>query len=275
MFSGKGSVRAAEPTSICGVVRVLSGDARSALFAPLDDSWGRSEAVARRLGSAIALGLIADGEQLPPEQELAASLNVATVTLREALADLRSKGLVETRRGRSGGSFVRVSSTALAGLSRDRLAEVGVSDLRELGDLHAATAGTAARLAAERASAAEIGRLRELAGRLADAHDEPELRRLEGRFHIELAAAAQSVRLTTLEIELQGELAELAWLGPRRSPAELAASRTAVAAAVARRRGERARKLVEELVAEDVRLLVDDHLALVRNGRRRTGGRDA
>jgi len=257
------------------VVRVLSGDARSALFAPLDDSWGRSEAVARRLGSAIALGLIEDGEQLPPEQELAASLNVATVTLREALADLRSKGLVETRRGRSGGSFVRVSSAALAGLSRDRLAEVGVSDLRELGDLHAAVAGTAARLAAERASATEIARLRELARRLADAQDEPELRRLEGRFHIELAAAAQSVRLTTLEIELQGELAELAWLRPRRSAADLAAGRLAVAEAVARRRGDRARRLVEEQVAEDTRLLVDDHISLARAGRAGTGGRDA
>lgn len=255
-------------------MRLLSGDARNAMFAPLDDSWGRGEAVARRLGGAIALGLIEDGEQLPSEQELATSLNVSTVTLREALADLRAKGLVETRRGRSGGSFVRVSQTALAGLSRDRLAEVGVSDLRELGDLHAAVAGTAARLAAERASTTEIERLHDLAGRLADARDEPGLRRLVGRFHIELAAAAQSVRLTMLEIELQGELAQLAWLRPRRAPAELAAGRLVVAEAVARRRGDRARRLVEEQVAEDTRLLVDDHIALTRAGRAAEGGRD-
>jgi DNA-binding GntR family transcriptional regulator len=79
-----------------------------ALFGPLDDAGGRREAVARRLGGAIALGLLGDGEQLPSEQELATSLNVSTVTLRDALADLRQKGLVETRRGRGGGSFVRV-----------------------------------------------------------------------------------------------------------------------------------------------------------------------
>lgn len=256
-------------------MRLLSGDARNALFAPLDESSGRSEAVVRRLGSAIALGLIGDGEQLPPEQQLATSLNVSTVTLREALAALRDKGLVETRRGRSGGSFVRVSPAALAGLSRHRLAEVGVSDLRELGDMHAAVSGTAARLAAGRASTTEIDRLRDLCGRLVDAPDESALRRIVGRFHIELAASAQSVRLTMLEIELQGELAQLAWLRPRETPHQLSARMRAVTDAVARRRGDRARRLVEEQVAEDTRLLVDDHIAMTRAGSAESGGPDA
>ena len=135
------------------------GTGRQAVFAPLDDGAGRSEAVVRRLGSAIALGLIADGEQLPAEAELATSLGVATVTLREALSDLRRRGLVETRRGRGGGSFVRVSEAALTACPGSRVRELGSADLRELGEFHAAVAGTAARLAAERASAAEIARL--------------------------------------------------------------------------------------------------------------------
>ncbi|WP_181779928.1 GntR family transcriptional regulator, partial [Pseudonocardia pini] len=78
----------------------------------------RSEAVVRRLGSAIALGIIVDGEQLPAELQLAASLNVSTVTLRDALSDLRARGLVATRRGRGGGSFVVASQEALTELSR-------------------------------------------------------------------------------------------------------------------------------------------------------------
>src|SRR5687768_10641430 len=89
-----------------GPVRLLSGDARNAVFAPVADGSARREVVARRLGGAIALGLIGDGEQLPSELELATSLNVSTVTLRDALADLRARGLVVTRRGRGGGSFV-------------------------------------------------------------------------------------------------------------------------------------------------------------------------
>ena len=55
------------------------GAGRNAVFAPLDDGAGRSAAVVRRLGSAIALGLLADGEQLPAEAELATSLGVTVI----------------------------------------------------------------------------------------------------------------------------------------------------------------------------------------------------
>src|SRR5882762_5568563 len=83
----------------------MPSSARSALFAPLDQI-GRAEAVTRRLTDAITLGLLADAEQLPSETELASQFGVATVTVREALVALRQQGLVETRRGRGGGSFV-------------------------------------------------------------------------------------------------------------------------------------------------------------------------
>ncbi|UNX56634.1 GntR family transcriptional regulator (plasmid) [Georgenia sp. TF02-10] len=246
-------------------MRLLSGDARDALLTPLGDA-GRSEEVARRLGSAIALGLIEDGEQLPSESQLAATLNVSTVTLRDALADLRQRGLVETRRGRGGGSFVRMSQAALAALSRERLGEIGVSDLRELGDLHAMAAGTAARLAAERASATELARLRDLAARMGDARDATDLHRLEGRYYIEMAAAAQSARLTRLEIEIQGDLAQVMWrLRPDRSAGSVAAERAAVVEAVARHDGDRARALTEAQVAEDTRLLIEDHITMTRS----------
>lgn len=246
-------------------MRLLSGDARSALLTPLDGG-GRSEAVARRLGSAIALGLIENGEQLPSEAQLAATLNVSTLTLRDALADLRSRGLVETRRGRGGGSFVRMSQAALADLSRERLAEVGTSDLRELGDMHAMAAGSAARLAAERASRTELARLRELVTRMADARDATELHRLEGRYYIEMAAAAQSARLTRLEIDVQFDLAQVMWrLRSDRSPAAVAAERGRVVDAVSEHRGDLARQLTEAQVAEDTRRLVEDHIAMSRS----------
>jgi len=246
-------------------VRLLSGDARSALLTPLDGG-GRSEAVARRLGSAIALGLIENGEQLPSEAQLAATLNVSTLTLRDALADLRSRGLVETRRGRGGGSFVRMSQAALADLSRERLAEVGTSDLRELGDMHAMAAGSAARLAAERASRTELARLRELVGRMADARDATELHRLEGRYYIEMAAAAQSARLTRLEIDVQFDLAQVMWrLRSERAPSAVAEERDRVVDAVAEHRGDLARQLTESQVAEDTRRLVEDHIAMSRS----------
>ena len=55
---------------------------------------GRAEQVAQRLGEAIRLGLILDGERLPSEVQLSEQLGIATVTLREALATLREQGLI-------------------------------------------------------------------------------------------------------------------------------------------------------------------------------------
>jgi DNA-binding FadR family transcriptional regulator len=245
-------------------VPATTGTRRQAIFAPLDDGSGRSEAVVRRLGSAIALGLIADGEQLPSEADLATSLGVATVTLREALSELRRRGLVETRRGRGGGSFVRVSEPALAALSRRRVRELGSADLRELGEFHAAVAGTAARLAAERASTHEIDRLSATLDRFEQAPTTAGWRRIEGRYYIEMAAAAQSVRLTRQEIELQSELAELQLFPP--TPAGWATSmfgqHRAVLDAVGRRDGALARRLTEEHIGLRTLGMIEVHLAL-------------
>jgi DNA-binding FadR family transcriptional regulator len=249
-------------------VRLLSGDARNAVFAPLDDGAGRSEAVVRRLGSAIALGIIVDGEQLPPEAQLAASLNVSTVTLREALSDLRARGLVETRRGRGGGSFVCAVEGALTELSLTRLRQLGSTDLRELGDLRAAIGGTAARLSAERATAGEITRLREILGRLAAAGEGTEQRRIESRVCIEVAATAQSVRLTLQEIELQAELGQLLWGAPRTAGelAAVVANHRWVVDAIESRDGALARRITEAQIADSTVRLIDLHVSLMRQG---------
>jgi DNA-binding FadR family transcriptional regulator len=229
-------------------VQLLSGDARRAVFAPLDDGALRSEAVVRRVGSAIALGLLGDGEQLPSETDLATMLNVSTMTLREALAELRQLGLVETRRGRGGGSFVQARDDVLAGLADTRLTDLATTDLRELGDVHGAVAGAAARLAASRASRTEIARLHDIVDRLSRAGSVTGQRRSEGRFYIELAACAQSVRLTMQEMDLHLELGQLPW-PPAHEPGLLdvvVAGHRAVVEAIEARDAARARRLAEE-----------------------------
>ncbi|GAA3080406.1 FCD domain-containing protein [Pseudonocardia yunnanensis] len=253
-------------------MRLLSGDARQAVFAPLDDGSGRSEAVVRRLGSAIALGIIVDGEQLPSETQLAAMLNVSTVTLRDALSDLRARGLVSTRRGRGGGSFVRASEEALTELSLGRLHEIGSTDLRELGDVHAAVAGTAARLCAQRATASEIARLREILDRMAASPEGIQQRRIESRYYIDTAAAAQSVRLARKEIELQAELGQLLWGTPLSAPelASTVANHRQVVDAIEARDGALARRITEDHIGEVTAHLIDVHLRLTRRGQQRS-----
>lgn len=58
------------------------------------------------LASLIADGSLDAGDKLPPEGELAAAVGVSRMTLRQALSALEQRGLVERRRGRSGGTFV-------------------------------------------------------------------------------------------------------------------------------------------------------------------------
>ncbi len=247
-------------------MQVLSGDARRAVFAPLDDGALRSEAVVRRVGSAVARRLLGDREQRPAEADQAPLLNVSTVTLRDALAELRELGLVETRRGRGGGSFVRARDDALAELADARLAELGTTDLRELGDAQSAIAATAARLAAARASVREIGRLREIVGRLAAEPTTTAQRRADGRFYVEMAAAAHSVRLTMQQMDLHLELGQLPW-PPAHAPdllGEIVTAHRAVLDAIERRDAGRARDLTEQHVDQRTRWSIDLHLARQR-----------
>lgn len=238
---------------------------RAAVFSPLDDGSGRVEVVVRRLAEAIALGLIADGDQLPAELELAGQLNVSTVTLRAALAALRERGLVETRRGRGGGTFVLAPADPSTARLRRRLRELATSELREIGDYRTAIAGTAARLAALRASADNIARLRHVVTRLEAARSVGERRRADGRFHIEVAAAAQSVRLTRAEIDIQAEVGELLWLpyGEAVDPHEVVQSHSAVIDAIDARDADRARALTEEHIDKGIERLMEFHWRLV------------
>ncbi len=249
-------------------MQILSGDARRAVFAPLDDGALRSEAVVRRMASAIALGLLGDGEQLPTETDLATMLNVSTMTLREALAELRNLGLVDTRRGRGGGSFVRSREDVLAELADTRLAGLGTVDLRELGDVHAAVASASARLAASRASTVEVARLREVVERLGTAGSVTAQRRAEGRFYVELASCAQSVRLTMQEMDLHLELGQLPW-PPAHVPELLqviVTAHRAVVDAIGQRDGERARVLAEAHIETRTAWSIELHLGRLRSG---------
>jgi GntR family transcriptional regulator, transcriptional repressor for pyruvate dehydrogenase complex len=180
-----------------------------AVFAPLTQP-GRAEAVTRRLRDAIVLGVLGDGEQLPSEVDLAESLGVAPVTARESLQALRELGLVTTKRGRGGGSFVCAPDNPDAVLVRTRLAELSLVDIRDFGDFYRAIAGAAAAYAAERAAGEDIERLREVGVRRAV--DPGGSRRAEAQFHLEVAAATQSARMTQEELRLQAEFGPLLWL---------------------------------------------------------------
>nr|WP_107469793.1 GntR family transcriptional regulator [Streptomyces mangrovisoli] len=245
------------------VKQPTAGGARRAVFAPVDN-LARVEAVVHRLSDAIQLGLLADGEQLPGESELAGQLGVSTVTLREALMALRQQGLVITRRGRGGGSFVSLPETPGDERLRVRLRGWTTEELRDLGDHWAALSGAAARLAAERTEPDDLGQLRRTAEELAKAADTATRSRLYGRFHVELAAAAQSARLTREQVALQAEVGALLCLvlGDDEHREEVADRHRSVISAVQDGAHATAGTLAEECVRESTARLVAVRLTL-------------
>lgn len=81
-------------------------DRLSTVLRPVRGGNGFEEAVERIL-QIVRLGLVPAGERLPSERELAERLGISRATLRDALRVLQDQGLVESRRGRYGGTFVR------------------------------------------------------------------------------------------------------------------------------------------------------------------------
>jgi DNA-binding FadR family transcriptional regulator len=230
------------------------------LFAPLD-AGGRAGTVARRLTQAITLGLLLDGERLPAESQLAGQFGVSPVTLREALAMLL--GLVETRRRRAGGSFIRAPDDPQAVQVEAALRLLSVHELQDIGDHRAAVAGAAAKLAAQRALDGDIATLREHAGRLQAARSRTERRRADARIHVEIAAAAQSPRLTREEMSLWSEVGDLVWLPVTDDQvAEVAAEHARLVDSIAGQDPEQARQAAERHVLAETGRLLDLRLRL-------------
>ncbi|ALE07835.1 transcriptional regulator [Arthrobacter sp. ERGS1:01] len=224
----------------------------------------RADAIVDRLTKAIALGLLKIGERLPPEAELSEMFGVGGATLREALGELREQGVVETRRGRSGGTFIVNQPQPQTDAIRDWFLSTSISEIRDIGDEHSAISAATVRLACERAEPHDIDRLRELARALVLAAS-PEVRApADSRFHIELAVSAQSPRLTAAEIRLQEETVQQLWtpLAMAFDPETATAEHLELVRAVAEDQPDKAQNLVLEHIRRSIFHLIDTKLTL-------------
>jgi hypothetical protein len=137
--------------------------------------------------------------------------------------------------------------------------------MSEFGDVRRAEYAVAAALAARRATALEVEALRRRVERLASARSAGERRRADGEFGIELAAAAQSPRLTQQEANLRAELGDLLWtlLSDTEHAAAVHARGTLVDA-VAAGDAALAGTLAEQQIAEETELLMRWRIDLYR-----------
>ncbi len=116
-----------------------------------------SDAVATTLEQRILEGSLKPGDRLPAERELAAELGVSRPSLREAIQNLASKGLLRSQQG--GGTYV--TAALEASFFDPWQAMVGsYPNLREdMLEFRRMLEGQAAEWAAERATEADLQRL--------------------------------------------------------------------------------------------------------------------
>lgn len=176
--------------------------ALEAVFKPVRPPSTFEETV-ERLGTAIRLGLLVPGSQLPPERELARRLRISRSTLRQALTTLVQSGHLISLRGRKGGTFVA---------EQPPLSEHGGAldqGAWAVLDYRVAIECGAVVLAAERADEG-LDRLEGLAEKMArEVDDFEEYRRTDVRFHIGLAEAAGSPRLVGAMTDVQAQMTDL------------------------------------------------------------------
>lgn len=156
------------------------------------------EETVERLLDSIKLGM---HDRLPAERELASRLGVSRVTIRDALRELATAGYVETRRGRSGGTFVIRRPDPPAVLADDTL--IDTLTFRRAVECGAAEAAARAPLTQPRREALSQA-LAAVQTATAD-----EYRQADSRLHLAIADASGSTALAASVVEARVRMVDL------------------------------------------------------------------
>jgi DNA-binding FadR family transcriptional regulator len=235
--SGCGPAPGGEPVAAGGLAAVLR---------PVREGNAFEETVERLL-TAIKLGVVAPGARFPAERELAAVLGISRITLREAIRALAQEGYLESRRGRSGGTFV----------TRDwPVTDPAEARARALADPGRLADALTFRLVVETGAAAVLAQSCDAVGaallrsRLADVTraGPADYRRLDTLFHLSIAELTGSAMLTAACAEARMRLNDLLNAIPvlQHNIDHTAAQHAAITEAILAGDPERARAAVAE-----------------------------
>lgn len=211
------------------------------------------------IATAISLGELSVGDRLPSELELAEDFGIAVATVRKALAELRDEGLVETLRGRSGGTFVVEVPFPTDAQVRQYLTGISLVNLRDFGDERTTISRGLVNFACQRIQPNTISSLHRAAERLLDADDPSSRARDYSRFHTELALAAQSPRLLQHQMRLLSEISSLMWSpgGAGMFPEDVQRDHEELIRALEQRDAEAAKQTIQRHVQDGVYRLID------------------
>lgn len=159
------------------------------------------EEVAEQIREQLSLGLLKPGDRLPPERELAERFGLSRNTVREALRALEMSGLLELRKGATGGAFIREGQSDAVISGFNDLYRLGYILPDDLAEARLIVGIEIARLACQRATEEEMAALDENldASDLAAAKGDDALRlQVNLNFHALMAKAARNPVLIIL-----------------------------------------------------------------------------
>jgi DNA-binding FadR family transcriptional regulator len=162
--------------------------------------------LADRIMTAIALGEFMPGQRLPAERELAARLGVSRTTVRDALARVVASGLLEVRRGRSGGAFVRHPWAADSARAVRSTLGTRWEELQSAFDMRLLTEALVARTAAERRDAEDVIEIRAALAQYEGAESLAVAQAADIRLHHAVAKATKNPRLLAMREQLLSEI---------------------------------------------------------------------
>lgn len=142
-------------------------------------------------------GQVAPGTRLPPERQLAASLNVGRSAVREALAALEILGIVDVRPG--SGTYLRGAASALLPQTLRWGLMIGSENTAQLIELRAGLESYTARLAADGVEDSHLEALRVSLATMRESFEDPgSFIAADASFHEILGDAAGNTMLTDL-----------------------------------------------------------------------------
>lgn len=149
------------------------------------------------------------GDRLPPQRELAESLGVSRVSVREGLKSLVDDGYLEVHRGPSGGAFVTELLKPIETWRRRLQNQMG--ELDDLVDFRVAVESNVAYLAAMRSTRSELAEMRAAIRAMrsvnnATEHNRRAYRVADERFHDALGRAGRNDRLNRAVHDARNEM---------------------------------------------------------------------
>ena len=190
---------------VLSTARHVNAPVAAVRFEPIEPLRAH-EYVAEQLRRHLGLGLIAAGRVLPSERELATMFGVGRATIQAALRLLAAQGLVESRRGRGGGTFVVEPARDEAAHQRLLLeVKLARAEIEDALRFRRVIEEGVVRQASAQATEADVARLNRLREKMRTARSDLEFHRLDTEFHVQLgqASASKLLRAATERARLE------------------------------------------------------------------------